>query len=554
MSSAEPLADTIGGLLRAAADRWPGAEVVVAPGAPLTFGDLDARADRAARLLLAAGVRPGDAVGILLGPGADFLAVAFGALRAGATVVPVNERSKAHELRHVVAHAQLRVLVTSGPTAENQDFVALLQTAFGGGEDRWSDGAPLLRSVLVLDADGPGCGAGFTPAHALAEAAHAVTREELAARERGPAGGDIAMIMYTSGTSAEPKGCMVPHGALVRQGWALAAARWSLGPGDAIWCPLPLFHNGGWAALVACLSSGAGYCHTGRFEPSRALRLLAEHRCTHAVPAFETIWLRILEHPDFAAADLGALRIVVNVGTPERLRQLQERIPHVVQLSNYGAAEATGYCTMTLPSDPLELRLASGGHPLPGMEVRVVEPGGDRDVAAGVEGEILFRGSMRFAGYFRAPELTAAVIDDEGWFHSGDLGRLDADGRLTYTGRIKDMMKVGGENVSAAEVETFLATHPAVAIAQVVGVPDRRYVEVCAAFVQLRPGAACTERELIDHCLGRIATYKVPRYVRFVEQWPMSATKIRKGALRERLQRELDALGVVEAPAPRAAG
>ena len=182
------------------------------------------------------------------------------------------------------------------------------------------------------------------------------------------------------------------------------------------------------------------------------------------------------------------------------------------------------------------------------MEARIVDPASGEDLPAGQVGEILFRGPLRFRGYYKDPELTAEVIDGDGWFHSGDLGRLDSEGRIAYTGRLKDMLKVGGENVAAAEVEAFLLTHPAVNIAAVVGAPDARYGEVPAAFVELVAGAQAGEKEIIEFCLGRIATFKVPRHVRFVTEWPMSGTKIQKFVLRERIERELSERGITEAP------
>jgi fatty-acyl-CoA synthase len=363
---------------------------------------------------------------------------------------------------------------------------------------------------------------------------------------------DLAYILYTSGTSAEPKGCMTSHDAVTRQAFGVALTRYLLQPGDAFWCPLPLVHTGGLTTLMACLAAGADYIHAGRFDPEVAIDQLERNRCTHAIPAFETIWLRVIDHPRFASADLSALRVVLNAGTPERLRQLQERVPQAAQLSTFGATEGGGHISMSLPADPLELRVTTGGHPLPGMEARAIDPGTGEDRPAGQVGEVLYRGAMRFVGYYKNPELDAQTIDADGWFHTGDLGTVDADGRLTFRGRLKDMLKVGGENVAAPEVEAYLLTHPAVNIAAVVGVADARYTEVPAAFVELVPGAACSEKEIIGFCLGRISTFKVPRYVRFVDEWPMSGIKIRKFVLREQLERELAGAGITEAPIPRA--
>jgi len=239
---------------------------------------------------------------------------------------------------------------------------------------------------------------------------------------------------------------------------------------------------------------------------------------------------------------------VVNVGSPGSLRRMQERLPTAVQVSALGGTEFGGFVSLGKAGDPLESRLTTGGRPLGRAEVRAVDPETGADVPPGAVGELLMRGPTRFLRYHDDPEATAAAIDEDGWYHSGDLGRVDADGSVAFVGRLKDMLKVGGENVAAAEIETHLLGHPAVEIVQVVGAPDERYIEVPAAYVQLRAGARAGEQELIDFCRGEIATFKVPRYVRFVEEWPMSGTKIQKFRLREQIAAELEAAGITEAP------
>ena len=196
----------------------------------------------------------------------------------------------------------------------------------------------------------------------------------------------------------------------------------------------------------------------------------------------------------------------------------------------------------------MEARSTTSGLPLRDIEIRTIDPETGADTGAGVPGELIMRGPTRFHRYHDDPEQTALTIDADGWYHSGDLGRLDEAGRVSFVGRLKDMLKVGGENVAAAEIEAYLVTHPAVEIVQVVGAPDARYLEVAAAFVQLCAGASVTEQELIDYCRGEIATFKVPRYVRFVEEWPMSGTKIQKFRLREQITTELEQAGITEAP------
>jgi len=258
----------------------------------------------------------------------------------------------------------------------------------------------------------------------------------------------------------------------------------------------------------------------------------------------------VLDRPDWPERDLHRIRLVMAVGVPERLRAMAARVPQAVHVSCVAMTESSAFLALGRLDDPLEARLTTGGHPMPGMAVRVVDPDTGADLPPDTPGELLFRGPTAFDGYFRDPEATAATIDAQGWVHTGDVVTVDADGRVTFRSRLKDMLKVGGENVSAAEIENHLLTHPAVGVVAVVAAPDARYVEVPAAFVQLASGASATAEELIAHCVGRIASFRVPRYVRFVAEWPMSGTKIRKVALRARIAEELAAAGITEAPRP----
>src|SRR5690606_18557390 len=230
-----------------------------------------------------------------------------------------------------------------------------------------------------------------------------------------------------------------------------------------------------------------------------------DNRVTVALAAFETIWLPVLSRYNPQEHDLTSIRAVMVVGVEERLRQMAEVLPWATQVSCVAMTESCAFLSLHRLDDPFEVRVTTGGHPMPGMEVRVVDPETGEDLPPGAEGELLFRGPNAFDGYFRDPELTREVFDEEGWFHSGDVVRRDEDGRITFVRRLKDMLKVGGENVSAAEVEGLLITQPAVKLAQVVAAPDEYYVVVPAAFIELKPGQEATEEELIHFCLGKIA-------------------------------------------------
>jgi fatty-acyl-CoA synthase len=529
-------ATTMGHLLDRQAEATPDREALVFPDARLTYAQLAERTDAFARSLLGLGVEAGETVGILLANRLEFVLALFGAAKIGAIVVPVNARFKVTELSHVIAHSDARVLITAA-APDGTDYPALLAEVFPDlprqDANRLAlETAPALRQIVDLDADRPG----FLTRAAFERAAG---DDDLDTRKHQVRVRDVAMLMYTSGTSARPKGCLLTHEALVRHGGNVARTRFDLTAEDSFWDPLPLFHIGGIVPMLGAFSAGAKFCHAGHFEPGVALRMLERERATVIYPAFETIWLQVLDHPDFDAADLRAIRIIQSICVPERLMQLEARMPWAAQVSSYGATECASNLTLTRQNDTYEARMHTLGQPLPGMQVKIADVETGERVPAGVVGELCFKGYALFEAYYKDPELTAACFDGDGYFHSQDLAKLDEEGRLIYTGRLKDMLKVGGENVSAIEVEGYLVGHPAVSIAQVVAAPDAKYGEVAAAFLQLKQGASVTEEDIIGYCRGQIAGYKVPRHVRFVDEWPMSGTKIQKFVLREAIAAEL---------------
>ncbi len=538
-------------LLRDTAAAHPGNEFVF-PDARATFARLDARADAFAHLLVDAGLRVGEHVGLWLPPSLDMIAAIFGTVRAGGVVVPVSDRFRATELGYVIEHADLAVLLTVGPTGHHDRQAELVEALPSLAGQRSTSlalaEAPRLRRIIVLGDGDRRPGFSFAGELGLPATWEAGPYAPVRPGQDVARADDLAYLMYTSGTSAWPKACMISHRGVVMQGTSLARTRYLLDAGSRFWCPLPLFHTAGLATMIACVASGAGFVHAGVFDPRQSLRALVEERVTHAIPCFETIWMRVVELPEFATADLSRLRITMNTGGEDLLRKLQSYTPGAVQLANYGITEGSGHVAMTTPGDPLGLRVTTGGFPLPGMEVRIADLETGQVAPPGVRGEIRFRGTSRFLGYYKDPEATAKVIDADGWFASGDLGEMDADGRVAYRGRIKDMLKVGGENVASLEIESYLLRHPAISVCAVVGAPDAYYDEVPVAYVQLAPGAELTEQELVDFCVDRIATFKIPRYVRFVDSWPMSGTKIRKVELRARIAEELAAAGITEAP------
>lgn len=540
---------TLGDFVDRAAEKWSH-EAVVFPHERATYPEFAARTDHFARGLLALGIQPREKVGIFLTQGVDYLAIVFAAAKIGAISVPINSRFKEKELGYTIKDSEMSILFTTDDLREHVDYAELLQRTLPSMESASLTHldlaeAPQLRHVVLMGEDAPN---GFMGQSDFDEAAAGVSADELLMRRYGVSVRDTAVIMYTSGTTAAPKGAMLTHEGLLRVGVTVARTRFELTPEDRMWSALPIYHIGGVSFSFACFAAGSTYVHTGSFVPEVAVRQLAEERCTVAIPAFETIWLAVINHPDFDPGKLDSMRVVFNLGVPERLRQMQARLPHAVQIPGFGSTESSSFLTVGEIDDTLEDRVTTCGRPLPGLDVRIFSPETGEELPPGELGEIVYRGWSTFIGYYNDPIRTAESIDDEGFFHSGDLGTMDEEGRLRFVTRLKDMMKVGGENVAAAEVEGFLLGHPDVLLAQVVGAPDAHYSEVPTAFVQLKEGASLDEQDIIDFCLGKIATFKVPRYVRFVDEWPMSGTKIKKHVLRDRIADELSEAGITEAP------
>jgi fatty-acyl-CoA synthase len=527
---------TYADIVREAAARSPGTDALVFPHERLTYAQLLENATWRARELQALGVKRGDRAGILMPNAPEVVEFLVGAALLGATLVPINTRFKARELKHVVTDAELTALVTTDVIDEHVNFKTLLYDALPGLEKAADPtklelaDAPFLRGLaLVGERGAPGFVDGVT-LRGLAAAFPEPTE--------GPHPDDTALILYTSGTTAHPKGCMLSHRAIVLDAQGIAE-RFAIPADDRWWDPLPMFHAGALMLMSGVFVAGATFASMTRFDPDEAFDLIERERATVLYPLFPTITLTLMHHPRFAELDLSRVRAVMNVAPPDVQRQIQEAFAPAILMSAYGITELCGTLVFTELDDPVETRVTTCGTPLPGFDLRVVDPETGEPLPPGERGELVGRGPSRFDGYYNNPEQTALAIDKDGYFHTGDLCSIDGDGRVLFHGRLKDMLKVGGENVAAIEIESFLATHPAIKMAQVVGVPHARLLEAPAAFVELVPGASLTEEEAIAFCKGEIAGFKVPHYVRFVGEWPMSATKVQKFRLRDRLVEEL---------------
>ena len=280
------------------------------------------------------------------------------------------------------------------------------------------------------------------------------------------------------------------------------------------------------------MDAGAALLSMTHFEPGVSLKMMEKEKVTVAFPSFPAIMQDLLNHPDFEKTDLSSLRRMNNVAPPDLLRRFQEALPQTVQTGAYGLTEAGGVIAFNHPEESLEKRLHTCGKPMPGLLAKIVDPDTLEERPVGEQGEILLKGYSVFDGYYNAAEKNQEAFVD-GWFRTGDLCAIDADGGIAFHGRLKDMLKVGGENVAALEIESFLITHPSVIMAQVIGVPDDRLSEVACAYIELHDGKSMTANDLIEFCKGKISSFKIPRHVRFVSEWPMSSTKIQKFVLLE---------------------
>ncbi len=370
-------------------------------------------------------------------------------------------------------------------------------------------------------------------------------REQLAALSPTLQFDDPINIQFTSGTTGAPKGATLTHHNILNNGFFVGEAM-RFTEQDRLCIPVPMYHCFGMVlGVLACTTHGAAMVFPGEgFDPLATLRTVAEERCTalHGVP---TMFIAELDHPDFARFDLSSLRTGIMAGAPCPIEVMRRAVAqmHLSEITiAYGMTETSPVSTQTTVDDPLERRVSTVGKVFPHVEIKIIDPMGSI-VPRGVSGELCTRGYSTMLGYWEEPARTAEVIDAARWMHTGDLAVMDEDGYLKIVGRIKDMIIRGGENVYPREIEEFLYRHPKIQDIQVFGIPDARYGEEIAAWVKVRPGEILTEEELLAFCREQIAHYKVPRHIRFVDEFPMTVTgKIQKFIMRARTAEELGAL------------
>ncbi|MTD14046.1 AMP-binding protein [Nakamurella sp. YIM 132087] len=516
---------TLAGLLAAGRTGRADTEAVVVDDDRRSYAELSAAAVGITGALVGLDVRAGDRVGLLSANTVEFVEALFGIALAGAVAVPLSNRMSADELRYAAELTGMRVLLVAGGGWRHDDDAArLVGEAFGAGDA----GAP--RDIVWLDRVGS---AGHPlMADLRADVAPGVP-DEVAVRAAAVSPDDIAVMVFTSGTESRPKAVM--HSGRAIGGTALA--RWQQGlhhePGDRVWIPTPLCHTAALVFMLGALGSGLTFVTSRWFDGPTAARLVERERCVTLWPQFPAVLQGLEDAVAGSDIDFGHVRQVAVVGTRAAFDQGERLFPNAAILSGYGSTELNAFISCPDLSGDNESRIGTSGRPFDGIEVAVVDPVTGTTLPDDVEGEIVVRGSCLFLGYFRNPEATAAAIDADGWFHTGDMGVHHATGTFAWTGRRKELLKVGGINLAPAEIEAMLLTVPGTRQAAVVGLPDAKLDEVPVAFVEKYPDTELTESELLAACRTAMASYKVPRHVWWVEpgDWPMSLTKVDKKVL-----------------------
>jgi fatty-acyl-CoA synthase len=529
-----PASRTLGDLIDEMTAATPTADAVVSAGERLDYRALRERIDALARGMLASGIARGDRVALLCPNRTAWIVVAFAAAKVGAIIVAISTFSTPRELAWTLRHSGAAALFTVGEF-RGRRFIEALRTLCPELErcaagDLRSRELPALRTIVALD--GP-ASSGIFDLPAFASRGALIELAALQQAQGAVSPGDVAYILYTSGSTAAPKGVPLAHGPLIANGFDIGE-RQHLRATDRLWLAVPLFWSFGSAnALPAILTHGGCVVLQESFEPGEAIALIERERCS-VYYGMANMARALLDHSAHPGRRLGAMRTGLTIGPPEDL-QLTIRATGAEKLCNvYGSTETYGNCAVTDADEPPELRLATQGLPLPGMQIRAVDPQSRRVLARGETGELAVRGYIT-PGYFQAPELDAQAFDADGWFLTGDLGFVDAEGRVRFRGRLKEMIKTGGINVAPLEVEHVLMGHAAVVQAHVVGVPDEIKGEIVAAAVELSSAASADISTLQAYCRERLASFKVP--VRMVlwnaADFPRTSTgKINKPEIR----------------------
>jgi len=536
---------TIGDFFDAMASRFPDNEALVSCHQQIryTYRQLQQESTRLASALLELGVRPGDRVGIWSHNNAQWLLTQIATAKAGIILVNINPAYRLAELEYALNKVGCKALITM-TTFKTSNYIEMVQaiapelTSSKPGTLQAAK-VPALKTVIQLGEDSVPGMLRFADLMAMGNSDDA----RLVQLGKTLKSTEPINIQFTSGTTGFPKGAMLTHRNVLNNGFFIGEAM-RLTPQDRLCIPVPLYHCFGMVlGNLACLTHGATIVYPNEaFDPLSVLEAVQQERCTglHGVP---TMFIAELDHPRFKEFDLSTLRTGIMAGSPCPI-EVMKRVVSDMNMREvtiaYGMTETSPVSCQSTTDTPLEKRVSTVGKAQPHLEVKIVNPETGETVPVGTSGELCTRGYSVMHGYWEDPQKTAEAIDAEGWMHTGDLAVMDAEGYVNISGRIKDMVIRGGENIYPREIEEFLYRHPAVQDVQVVGVPDKKYGEELCAWIILRPGAELDEDGVREFCRGQIAHYKVPRYIRFVSAFPMTVTgKVQKFRMRELMKEEL---------------
>ncbi len=536
---------TVGGLLDQMAARYPSNEAMVyhERGLRYSYREFNEVCRQVAKGLLAMGIRKGDNLSIWAYNVPEWLILQFASAKIGAILVTVNTSYKSAELEYILNQSDSSTLFMV-KSFKDSDYVQTIYDVIPELESSQpgslkSPKLPHLKNVVFIGDETP---AGMQNFKNLIELGSKISDAELAAVEATLDCHETINMQYTSGTTGFPKGVMLTHYNIVNNGFNIGECM-ELTEKDRLCIPVPFFHCFGCVlGVMACVTHGTTMVPVEIFDPLKVLQTVEKEKCTavHGVP---TMFIAELEHPDFKKFDLSTLRTGIMAGSNCPIEVMKKVINemHASEITiAYGQTESSPVITQTRTNDPIELRVATVGRALPDVEVKIVDIETGASLPPGKQGELCTRGYHVMKGYYKMPDETARAIDDDNWLHTGDLAIMDENGYCKITGRIKNMIIRGGENIYPREIEEFLYTHPKISDIQVYGVPDRKFGEQVMAAIILKKGVEMTEDEVRAFCKDKIANYKIPRYVRFVDSYPMTASgKIQKFKMREMAIKEL---------------
>ncbi|MBV8938078.1 MAG: AMP-binding protein [Alphaproteobacteria bacterium] len=539
------IGDTIGVYFDRVAERFAGRDALIVRHQQIrwTYGELKERVDAFAAGLLALGLKRGDRIGIWSPNNAEWVITQFATAKVGLILVNINPAYRVSELEYALNKAGCVALITAAQF-KTSDYLGMLrelapELATASSGHLCASRLPDLRLVITIAGESTRGAVRFDDVASLARDAD---RHRIAALAGELQFDDPINIQFTSGTTGFPKGATLSHHNILNNGLFIAGAM-KLTERDRVCIPVPLYHCFGMViGNLGCLTHGSAMVYPSEgFDPLATLETIAAERCT-AVYGVPTMFIAQMDHPDFAKFDLTSLRTGMMAGSPCPI-EVMKRAFSLMHLSEvvigYGMTETSPASFASATDDPIERRVSTVGRILPHVEAKVVDAEG-RIVPRGTAGELLTRGYLVMLGYWEDEEKTREAIDEAGWMHTGDLATIDDEGYCNIVGRIKDMVIRGGENVYPREIEEFLYRHPKIQDVQVIGVPDPRYGEELCAWVRLRDGESATVEEIRTFCQGQIAHYKVPRYIKFVDSFPMTVTgKVQKFLMRQQMIEEL---------------